>query len=139
MVGAKTVLAIDPGSSKCGLALVNRDENHVISLVWHSIVPTAEVAAVAAQKHDEKSYSLIIVGNGTRSRTVVDLLREAMPSVGILVVDERDTTMQARERYWELNPRRGFRRIGPSTLWVPPEPIDDYAALVLAERVLTNG
>ncbi len=139
MVGAKTVLAIDPGSSKCGLALVNRDENSSISLVWHDIVPTERIAEVALEKYKDKSFSLIIVGNGTRSRNVIDSLREAMPSVGILVVDERDTTMQARERYWELNPRRGFRRIGPATLWVPPVPIDDYAALVLAERVLTTA
>jgi hypothetical protein len=59
-----------------------------------------------------------------------------MPSMGILVVDEKNTTLQARERYWEHNPRRGWRRFLPSTLQVPPADVDDFVALILAERVL---
>jgi hypothetical protein len=66
----------------------------------------------------------------------VSRIREYLPSMGILVVDEKDTTFQARERYWEYHPRRGWRRLLPSTLQVPPDPVDDYVALILAERVL---
>lgn len=136
MLGEKTVLAIDPGSSKCGLALVHRDNNDSVEMIWNSIVPSEQLAEAARKLHDEQTFTLIIVGNGTRSKNVVDALREAMPSIGILVVDETDTTMEARERFWELNPRRGWRRFLPATMQVPPVPIDDYAALVLAERVL---
>jgi len=136
MLGEKTVLAIDPGSSKCGLALVHRNDADVVEMLWHDIVPTERVAEAAAARHEEQTFTLIIVGNGTRSKNVVDALREIMPSIGILVVDETDTTMEARERFWELNPRKGWRRILPATMQVPPVPIDDYAAFVLAERVL---
>jgi hypothetical protein len=79
---------------------------------------------------------MVIVGNGTRSKDIAGLIRDGSPSMGILVVDERDTTMQARERYWEHNPRRGWRRLLPATLQTPPEPVDDFVALILAERVL---
>ena len=47
-----------------------------------------------------------------------------------------NTTLQARERYWEHNKRRGWRRFFPSTMFLPPEPFDDFVALILAERVL---
>jgi len=88
------------------------------------------------EAHDVEAYSLIVVGNGTTSKPLIHEIREAMPSMALLVVDEKDTTLQARERYWEHNKRRGLMRIIPSTLIPPPVDIDDYAALVIAERVL---
>jgi hypothetical protein len=86
----------------------------------------------------EKPFSMVIVGSGTRSTQVVKALREWQPSIGILVVDEKDTSIQARERYWHHNPRRGWRRLLPATMQVPPEPVDDFVALMLAERVLAD-
>lgn len=139
MLGEKTLLAIDPGSSKCGFALVHRNESDAIELVRHEIVTTENVAERATELHTEHAFTLIVVGNGTRSRSIVESLRDAMPSIGILVVDERETTMQARERYWEHNPRRGWRKFLPATLQTPPVAIDDYAALILAERVLSSS
>lgn len=95
-----------------------------------AILPALEEASKV------EAYSLIVVGNGTTSKPLIQEIREAMPSMAILVVDEKDTTLHARERYWEHNPKKGWRRILPSTMIPPPVPIDDYAALVIAERVL---
>ena len=136
METSKTVLAIDPGKSKCGLAVVMRDAEENIHLVWNQIVPRENVVEKIKEAHDVAAYSMIVVGNGTTSKPLVHEIREAFPSLAILVVDEKETTLQARERYWEHNKRRGFWRIIPSTLIPPPCPIDDYAALVIAERVL---
>lgn len=133
---AKTLLSIDPGTSKCGLALVHRDEEGVLQLVWHNIVPTENLPVELHVAMEVQTYSLIVVGSGTHSRQVQQSVRNTLPSMGILVIDEKDTTLQARERYWEHNPRRGWRKLLPSSLQVPPVPIDDFAALVLAERVL---
>jgi Predicted endonuclease involved in recombination (possible Holliday junction resolvase in Mycoplasmas and B. subtilis) len=137
-LGSKTVLAVDPGTAKCGLALVRRNADGSIELLWHKIAQAEDFCDALEEAARQAEFSMVIVGSGTASRRFVERLRESMPSVGILVVDERDTTMQARERYWEHNPRRGWRRLLPATMWVPPVPIDDYAALVLAERVLTE-
>lgn len=137
-LGSKTVLAVDPGTSKCGLALVRRNPGGDIELLWHTIAKVEGFCDALEEAAQQAEFSMVIVGSGTASRNFVELLRESMPSVGILVVDERDTTMQARERYWERNPRKGWRRLLPATMWVPPVPIDDYAAFVLAERVLTE-
>lgn len=136
--GEKVVLAIDPGTSKCGLALVRRKPSNELDLIWRAIVPTSDIAAALVTAAQSSEFSMIIIGSGTSSRTLVETLRETLPSIGILVVDEKETTIQARERYWEHNPRRGWRRLLPATMQVPPEPVDDFAAFVLAERVLVE-
>lgn len=132
----KTVLAIDPGNSKCGMALAQRDSEGKVHLLWSSIVPRDTVVAKADEAHGRAAYTMVIVGSGTTSKPLVAEIRAAMPSMAILVVDEKDTTFQARERYWEHHARRGWRRFLPSTLQMPPADIDDYAALIIAERVL---
>lgn len=132
----KTVLAIDPGSSKCGLALVRREADGLLSVLWRGVFAKEQLVARLDEANAVGSFNMVIVGSGTRSREIVAAIREAMPSIGVLVVDEKDTTLQARERYWEYHKRRGFRRLFPSTLFVPPEPVDDFVALILAERVL---
>lgn len=132
----KTVLAIDPGSSKCGMALVTRDPLGQIRLVWRRIAETSQLMSGFAEAKDVHPFELVIIGNGTKSADIVKTIRREALGTAILVVDEKDTTYQARERYWVNTRRRGWRRLLPSTLQVPPEPIDDFAALILAERVL---
>jgi RNase H-fold protein (predicted Holliday junction resolvase) len=132
----KTVLAVDPGSSKCGMALVTRRGASELDLIWRAIAPTEDLIARLDEAHERAPFSLVIVGSGTTSKKVVQRIREHVPSMGILVVDEKDTTLQARERYWSHHKRRGWRRLLPSTMQLPPEPVDDFVAFILAERVL---
>lgn len=134
----KIVLAIDPGTAKCGMALALRDANGKLHVPWRAVSPLENFVARIHEAHDVEPFSLIIVGSGTHSKPVVAAIRAEFPSMGILVVDEKDTSLQARERYWEHNPRRGWRRFLPSTLQTPPEPVDDFVALILAERVLLD-
>lgn len=134
--GEKTVLAIDPGHAKCGLVVAKRNHQGHVELLWRRVAPADGLMSAVREAADESPFSMVIVGSGTKSTEVVNALREWMPSIGILVVDEKDTTIQARERYWLHNQRRGWRRILPSSMQVPPEPVDDFVALILAERVL---
>ena len=50
------------------------------------------------------------------------------------MVPEAGTTLAARQRYWELEPPRGWRRLLPKGLRVPPRDIDDVVAQLLLER-----
>ncbi len=137
-LGERTVLAIDPGTSKCGVACVKRTTNGDFKILWQGIVSPEQIGEVALDQKEKHEFSLVAVGGGTASRPIVDRLREAIPSVGILIVDEKDTTMDARARYWEFNPRRGWRRFLPATMQLPPQPVDDFVAIILAERVLST-
>ncbi len=139
ILGERVVLAIDPGSSKCGLALVHRNAANGLDLLWRAVKPVEELCDGVQEAMTLRPFTMIIVGSGTHSKEVIHRLREFMPSIGILVVDEKETTVQARERYWEHNPRRGWRRLLPATMQVPPDPVDDFVALILAERVLTES
>jgi RNase H-fold protein (predicted Holliday junction resolvase) len=132
----KTVLAIDPGTSKCGLALVRRTPPSEVELIWRGIAPTEDLRIKLDEAHEVAAFSLVIIGSGTSSKAAIHQVREHLPSMATLVVDEKDTTLQARERYWEHHRRRGWRRLLPSTMQVPPEPVDDFVAMILAERVL---
>ena len=134
----RTVLAIDPGTSKCGMALVHRTSAGKLQMLWHEVVPTENMVERLHAAGEVSTFQQIIVGGGTSSHQAVRQIREKMPSMGILLVDEKNTSLQARERYWEKNPRRGWRRLLPATLQVPPEPVDDFVAYILAERVLVD-
>ena len=132
----RTILAIDPGSAKCGMALVQRDPDGEIKLIWRAIARRDELESKLDEAEAAGPFSMIVIGSGTTSKDVTHAVREHLPSMGILIVDEKDTTLQARERYWEHNPRRGWRRLLPATMQVPPDPVDDFVAMILAERVL---
>jgi len=135
----KVVLAIDPGTAKLGMAIVTRRSDGSLELPWRSIVPRPDLVSSIEAALGTFPIELVIVGSGTQSKEVVAEIRHLAPSMAVLVVDERDTTIHARERYWEHNPRRGWRRLWPATLQVPPDPVDDFVALILAERVLNQG
>ncbi len=132
----RTVLAIDPGTAKCGMALVRRAGEEKVELLWNQVAKLEDVISAMKEAAAVRPFSMLIVGNGTGSKSLVTSIREHFPSIGVLLVDEQDTTMQARERYWEHHPRRGWRRLLPSSMQVPPEAVDDFVALILAERVL---
>jgi hypothetical protein len=57
--------------------------------------------------------------------------------VPLRAVDEHGTTLRARARYFTDHPPRGWRRLIPRSLQTPPEPYDDYVAVLLAEAALT--
>lgn len=132
----KTVLAIDPGTAKLGMALVRRESDDRTKALWHGVVAPEHLIPKLHEAYSVEPYVLIIVGSGTGSKDVLHTIREHLPSMATLVVDETNTTLHARERYWEHNPRRGWRRLLPATLQVPPHPVDAYVAQILAERVL---
>lgn len=131
----KLVLAIDPGNAKCGIAVVQTEDGKP-RMVHGEIVETPQLADALLRLKEHHDFDLVVIGNGTTSRSAQEVVRQVLPGRSLLIVDEKDTSIRARERYWEYHPRRGWRRLLPSSLQVPPEPVDHYVALILAERAL---
>lgn len=96
----KTVLAIDPGTAKCGMALVRRDENGKVHLLWNDVVPIDAVLVKMHEAYIVDEFHLVILGDSTGSKQVKAAIRKQFSSMGLLVIDETNTTMHARERYW---------------------------------------
>ncbi len=57
----------------------------------------------------------------------------------VKIVDEKHTTEEARRLYWKNNPPRGLRKFLPTSMQVPPEPVDGIVAEILAMRFLKNS
>lgn len=136
---SRIALAIDPGSSKCGVAVVSQSHAGDTTILHRAVVSSDELVAAIGELRDAHAPDLLVIGSGTGSRELTRQLREEWPSLSILAVDERNTTQMARERYWLHHGRRGWRLLLPSSMQVPPEPVDDFAAVILAERALQRN
>ena len=124
------ILGIDPGTRKCGYAIV--DSNGVS--LEQGIVGIGELGGRIAEIRARIPLRAVALGGGTHTAAVAPFL-EAL-GVPVHVVDERETTLLARRRYFAVHPPAGWRRLVPRGLLLPPGPIDDFAALLIAERLL---
>ncbi len=127
------VLAVDPGRDKCGLAIVDSE----VGVITSGVVPTERVGDVARLWKKQYRPELIVCGKGTGSTFVREAL-EGM-AIPIRLCVESHTTERARRRYFEEHPPRGLRRLIPIGLQTPPIPVDDYAAILIAEDYLRSA
>ncbi|VBB09290.1 Hypothetical protein LUCI_4580 [Lucifera butyrica] len=132
------VVAVDPGRAKCGVAVVHRTQG----ALRRQVVETAALAtAVTALAHEYETVT-VILGDRTYSaetaRTLAGLTVQG-EALRVRRVDEHHTSEMARSRYWRENPPRGWKRLIPVTMQVPPVPIDDYVAVILAERYFCSN
>lgn len=125
----QSILAIDPGSEKCGLAVLDGDQ-----ILLQEIVLRSEI--VNRLRNVLPEAGPIVVGDGTGSRAFIKELVESMPEVRhrVVTVDEKLSSVEARALYWQHNPPQGWRRLLPVSLQTPPVPFDDYVAVILAKR-----
>ncbi|MGH7709482.1 MAG: hypothetical protein ACREM6_16445, partial [Vulcanimicrobiaceae bacterium] len=123
------ILGIDPGTQKCGYAVIDGLNRTPVEL---GIVPVGELAATVRRLVGQFGIATIALGSGTQSTVVAAQLCDL--GVPIATVDERATTLGARARYFAAHPPTGWRRLVPRGMLLPPRPIDDFAAVLIAER-----
>ncbi|MDP7423155.1 MAG: resolvase, partial [bacterium] len=68
----------------------------------------------------------------------VEELASLFPEDRVRLVDERESTLEGRRRYFQEHPPRGLWRLVPLSLRYPPEPFDDLVAVILAERFFSS-
>jgi RNase H-fold protein (predicted Holliday junction resolvase) len=122
---------LDPGRSKCGLVRSDQDGLEILSagvlepeICWRQLEQWCQQGLIAA----------VVLGNGTgSSHWQQQLARLRLP---VVLVDEAGTTLAARQRYWQLEPPRGWQRLLPKGMRLPPRDVDDVVAQLLLERHL---
>lgn len=129
------VLAIDPGRDKCGIAVVAH-QNQSEKIHLRRVVPAGQMRSVIEEVTEMWPTAYVVLGDSTASLQWQAKIEEWLPQTIIFRVDERNSSYEARVLYWQTHPPRGWRRILPLSLQEPPEPIDDFAAVVLARRFL---
>ena len=126
-----TVLAIDPGRDKCGIAVLSPQGD----ILLHEIVPTGALETRVSELAAEYAPR-IIMGDGTTSAATKARIEAQVGAVTL--VDEYRTTEEGRRLYWAENPPRGWRRLVPRGLLTPTVPVDNFAAVALARRFLAG-
>lgn len=126
------VLGVDPGRAKAGFALIDAAGGVVES----GVVPAGSLVERLAALVASGGVAAIALGGGTTAA----VLRERLLVLGVPIhlVDEFETSRRARELYFREHPPRGWRRLVPAGLQMPPVPVDDYAAILIARRFIAR-
>ncbi|NET25231.1 pre-16S rRNA-processing nuclease YqgF [Okeania sp. SIO1I7] len=129
------ILGFDPGSQKCGIALMDREKQ----LHYHEVVESPEVVTTIKNLNQKFDIDLIVIGDQTHSKTWKQTLTKIISkTVPIIKIDERYSSLEARDRYWQMYPPQGIFRLIPLGMRIPPKPVDDIVAIILIERYLKN-
>jgi RNase H-fold protein (predicted Holliday junction resolvase) len=130
------ILGFDPGRDKCGVAVVGTDRK-----IWfHEVVAAAAAVSVLDWLQQQYDPTQLVMGNQTTSLQWKQQLEQqlAVP-LPIAMIDERYSTLEARDRYWTMYPPKGLARLVPQGMRDVPRPIDDIVAIILVERYLDQN
>ena len=128
----ETILGFDPGKDKCGVAVLDDSR----ALLYHQVLLTAEVILQINNLVKQYHVSQIVIGDQTTAKKWQQQLAIAFPNLPISLVDERYSSLEARDRYWQMYPANFFTKLIPQGMRQPPRPIDDLVAIILIERYL---
>jgi RNase H-fold protein (predicted Holliday junction resolvase) len=127
------ILGFDPGRDKCGLAVMGREQQ----LLYHQVVLSQDAIATIQQLCQEFVIETIVMGDQTTAKSWKQkIVGELGTSIPIVLVDERYSSLEARDRYWQMYPPKGIELLIPKGLRQPPRPVDDIVAILLIERYL---
>jgi len=129
------ILGFDPGKDKCGIAVMGRDKN----VSYHQVVPSDAAVSTIQSLCKQFPIQLLVMGDQTTSKSWKQKLTQSLsPFIKIVQIDERYSSLEARERYWQMYPATGLYRLIPEGMRTPPRPVDDIVAIVLIERYLNK-
>ena len=128
------IIAIDPGTKKCGYAVM--DSN--LSVLQREVISTEETTKAIENSLNIYKIDKIILGNGTNYKKIEERLKNNFPKLKIILIEEGFSTLEARKKYFEAHPPQGISKLIPLSLRVPPGHYDDFAAVFLAEKYFRN-
>jgi RNase H-fold protein (predicted Holliday junction resolvase) len=128
------ILGFDPGRDKCGIAVMARDR----TIVYQKVIPSPQALATMGQLCQQYPIEQIVLGNQTTSQMWLNQIKNLFSDdlIAISLVDERNSSLEARDRYWQLYPPQGLAQLIPQGMRIPPRPVDDIVAILLIERFL---
>ncbi|MGK7930067.1 MAG: pre-16S rRNA-processing nuclease YqgF [Microcystaceae cyanobacterium] len=129
------LLGFDPGRDKCGIAVTDE----ALTLQYHEVILAENAIATINELCQRYSIATLVMGNQTTSKQWKKRLETELETpVPIIAIDERNSTLEARDRYWQLFPPKGLKKLIPQGMRLPPRPIDDIVAILLIERYLQS-
>lgn len=107
-------------------------------LYYQQVVAADAVIAKITALRQRFPISTIVLGDQTASQGWKDTLSQLPDPPRIMLVDERYSSLEARDRYWQMYPPTGLAGLMPQSLRTIPRPIDDIVAILLIERYLNR-
>jgi len=127
------ILGFDPGRQKCGLAAMGVDR----TLRYHQVIAADGVVATIQQLQKQLPISIVVMGDQTTAKDWKQKLSTDLSEpLRVVLVDERYSSLEARDRYWKMYPPKGLYRLIPQGMRTPPRSLDDIVAILLIERYL---
>jgi len=122
------VITIDPGKSKCGIVLAEISEKKV----YKAIILKSELLEIYVRNLiAAEDISQIIIGNGTTSGEIIEKLYFFKKE--IITFEEKNTTLRAKARYFELFPISGLKFLMPREVFILNKNLDAISALIILE------
>ena len=122
------VITIDPGKSKCGLVLAEISEKKVYKAI---ILKSELLGNYVRNIITAEDVSKIIIGNGTTNREIREKLDFFKKE--IITFEEKNSTLRAKARYFELFPIRGLKFLIPREVFILNKNLDAISALLILE------
>ena len=124
-------ISIDPGKFKCGLIFADFDRKKILKAVVIESQFLVQDIKNLKKKHQNVK---VIMGNGTSSKEHANSL--SFLGENLLLVEEKNTTLRAKQRYFELYPLQGLKRLLPKDIFLYNLNLDAVAALIILEDFL---
>ena len=147
----KFILGIDPGRDKTGFAIVNLDGGLICSGIFNSnerekffdaILNGNDISEFVIEGEplvEGLNIKFLALGNGTQSKDFYNYLKNKFPNdIKIKLIDEKNTTLEARKLYWKIHKPNLLQRLLPESMRVPKRILDDLAAWKIALRALKD-
>lgn len=130
------ILGVDPGRDKTGLAVVDQTG----AILWRAVVETSRLELELQLLLEKWPVERVALGNSTSSKAAQAriAIQTKNRDIAVELVDEKNSTLEARTLYFEAHPPRGWKRLLPLSAQVPPVPVDDFAAVIVARRLLAQ-
>lgn len=122
------LISIDPGKCKCGLVLVDFLEKKVDQAI---VLNTESLPIYVKNLNASENISKVIIGNGTTSRQNIEKLD--FISNNLIIVEEKNTTLRAKKRYFEIFPTKGLKSFLPKEIFIMNKNLDALSALIILE------
>ncbi len=140
-----TVLAVDPGRSKCGVAVVEcsppapSSAAPAMRALRKQVVATESLLTELGKLLREfPAVETLVFGDGTQSNTLRKATAAMFPALKIALVNEHGSSQRARARYVLEHPARGWQKLLPPGMRAPETCYDDTVAQILAEEYLQS-
>ena len=122
------LISIDPGKNKCGLVLVDLPKKKVDQAI---VLNTEFLPNYVKNLNGSENISKVIIGNGTTSRQNIEKLDFIKND--LIIVEEKNTTLRAKKRYFEIFPTRGLKSFLPKEILIMNQNLDALSALIILE------